>query len=88
MKKLIMASKNLKIKEIAIAGGVSANSGLQQAITDLSKKYAWTIHIPSFKLSTDNAAMIGIAGYFKYLNHEFCSIDVSPYTQQNFGKLE
>ena len=88
MKKLVMASKNLKIKEIAIAGGVSANSGLQQAITDLSKKYGWTIHIPSFKLSTDNAAMIGIAGYFKYLNHEFCSIDVTPYTQQNFGKLE
>lgn len=87
-KKLILAAKNLKIKEIAIAGGVSANSGLQQAIIDLSHKYGWTVHIPSFKLSTDNAAMIGIAGYFKYLNQDFCSIDAAPYTQQNFKKLE
>ncbi len=86
-KKLVLASKDLKIKEIAISGGVSANTGLQNAIIDLSKKYGWTIHIPTLKLSTDNAAMIGIVGYYKYLQKDFCSIEKTPYTQQSFQKF-
>ena len=79
MKKLVKASKDLKIKEIAIAGGVSANSGLQQELVRLSQQYGWTIHIPSLQLSTDNAAMIGVAGYFKYISNQFCDISSIPY---------
>ncbi len=82
MKKLILAAKDLKIKEIAIAGGVSANSCLQQTLKEMGQKYGWTIHIPSLKLSTDNAAMIGIAGYYKYLKGEFCPLDAVPYSRQ------
>jgi N6-L-threonylcarbamoyladenine synthase len=82
MKKLIKASKDLKINEIAIAGGVSANSGLQAELIRLSRQYQWTIHIPSLQFSTDNAAMIGIVGYFKYISNQFCDISSVPYTRQ------
>lgn len=79
-KKLILAAKHLNIKEIAIAGGVSANHGLQEELLRLAKQYGWHVHIPTLKLSTDNAAMIGIAGYYKFLRHDFCGIDAIPYT--------
>ncbi len=79
--KLIKASKHTNIKEIAIAGGVSANSGLRQKITETGEKYGWKIYIPDFKLTTDNAAMIAIAGYFKYLDKDFTNQDVTPYAR-------
>ncbi len=83
MKKLIKASNDLKINEIAIAGGVSANSGLQKELTQLAHQYNWTIHIPSLQFSTDNAAMIGIVGYLKYIRNQFSDISSKPYTRQN-----
>jgi N6-L-threonylcarbamoyladenine synthase len=82
-KKLIKAAHDFKIKEIAIAGGVSANSGLQKELLSLAHQYGWTIHIPSLQFSTDNAAMIGIVGYFKYVWNKFSDISSVPYTRQN-----
>ena len=81
MNKLLKASKELKIKEIAVAGGVSANSGLRAAFEDYSKRYGWKIHIPKFAYTTDNAAMVAITGYYKYLDGEFCGMDVAPYAR-------
>lgn len=81
MNKLLKASKELKIKEIAVAGGVSANSGLRAAFEDYSKRYGWKIHIPKFAYTTDNAAMVAITGYYKYLDGEFCEMDVAPYAR-------
>ena len=75
MKKLKMAVKDTGIKEVAVAGGVSANNGLRQAYRDYAKRYGWKIFIPKFSYTTDNAAMIAITGYFKYLDKQFCSID-------------
>ena len=69
--KLSMASKETGIKEIAIAGGVSANSGLRREFIATGKKLGWNIHIPEFEYCTDNAAMIAIAGHYKYLKGEF-----------------
>lgn len=66
MEKLKRASKQTGIKEIAIGGGVSANSGIRKALKEGEKKYGWTTHIPKFEYCTDNAAMIGIVGYLKY----------------------
>jgi len=71
MKRIILASKKTGIKDIAIAGGVSANSAIRAAIRKGEKAYGWTTYIPKFEYTTDNAAMIGIVGYFKYLNHDF-----------------
>ena len=81
MAKLIKASNDLGINEIAIAGGVSANSHLQQTLKELAEKHGWNIYIPSLQLSTDNAAMIGIVGYLKYINQQFSNISAVPYTQ-------
>jgi N6-L-threonylcarbamoyladenine synthase len=74
--KLTIASKQLNIKEIAIAGGVSANSGLRNALIEKGKKLGWKTFIPSFEYCTDNAAMIAIAGYYKYLKGEFVGQDI------------
>ena len=71
--KLEKASEQTQIKEIAIAGGVSANSGLRNRIKQMEKTHNWNTHIPPFSYCTDNAAMIAITGYYKYLNNEFCS---------------
>ena len=71
MKKLKLASKKTGIKNIAIAGGVSANSGIRKALKESEKTLGWTSYIPKFEYTTDNAAMIGIVGYFKYLNNDF-----------------
>ena len=81
MKKVVRAARDLKIREVAIAGGVSANSGLQNALREAGDKYHWTIHIPTLSFSTDNAAMIAIAGYYKYLKGEFADITAVPYTR-------
>lgn len=79
--KLKRAAKDLKINEIAVAGGVSANSGLRDALIDLGKRHRWTVHIPPFSYTTDNAAMVCQAGYFKYLDGEFCPMDAVPYAK-------
>ena len=84
MKKLRLAVKQTGIKHVAVAGGVSANSVLRQSFQDHAAKYGWTIYIPKFSYTTDNAAMIGIVGYFKYLNKDFCSIDVSAFSKVTF----
>lgn len=79
--KLKRAAKDLKVNEIAVAGGVSANSGLRDALIDLGRRHRWTVHIPPFSYTTDNAAMVCQAGYFKYLDGEFCPIDAAPYAK-------
>ena len=81
MDKLYRASNDLGIKEVAVAGGVSANSGLRQAFEEFSQKYGWKIHIPKFAYTTDNAAMVAITGYYKYLDGEFSQPDVVPYAR-------
>ena len=84
MKKLIKASQQTGINQIAIAGGVSANSGLRKALTDAALKYNWHAFIPKFEYSTDNAAMIAIAAYYKYLNNDFASQSATPYARSIF----
>ena len=79
--KLKRAAKDLKINEIAVAGGVSANSGLRDALLDLGRRHRWKVHIPPFSYTTDNAAMVCQAGYFKYLDGDFCPIDAAPYAK-------
>jgi N6-L-threonylcarbamoyladenine synthase len=81
MLKVKQASKDTGIRTIAVAGGVSANSGLRQALLNYAEKYRWEMHIPSFKYTTDNAAMIAVAGYYKYLKGEFASQDAVPYSR-------
>ncbi|WP_058103292.1 tRNA (adenosine(37)-N6)-threonylcarbamoyltransferase complex transferase subunit TsaD [Maribacter dokdonensis] len=71
MKKLKKAVKQTGIKEIAIGGGVSANSGIRNILTEAQTKYGWNTYIPKFEFCTDNAAMIGIVGYLKYKNEKF-----------------
>ena len=84
MKKLKKAVKQTGIKHVAVAGGVSANNGLRNAFHDAAKRYGWTIYIPKFSYTTDNAAMIGIVGYYKYLDKEFCSIDAPAFSKVTF----
>lgn len=78
LNKLKKAAKQTGIKDICLAGGVSANSGLRKAFTELGKKEGWNTFIPAFEYCTDNAAMIAITGYYKYLNKEFSSMEVVP----------
>ena len=81
MKKLRMAVKDTGIKHVAVAGGVSANNGLRNAFRDHAQRYDWTIYIPKFSYTTDNAAMIGIAGFFKYQDHDFCDINAPAFAR-------
>lgn len=81
MNKLRKAAKDLKIKHVAVAGGVSANNGLRNAFKDYAQRYGWNIYIPKFSYTTDNAAMIAITGYFKYADKDFCSIDKPAYSR-------
>ena len=81
MDKLRKASKQCGIKQVAVAGGVSANNGLRQAFKDHAAKYGWKIFIPKFSYTTDNAAMIAIAGYFKYLDKQFCPMEAPAYSR-------
>ncbi len=78
MDKLIKLAKEYKIKEIAVAGGVSANSGLRQRMLDEGAKRGWNVYIPEFRYTTDNAAMIAIAGYYGYLSGSRAGLDVAP----------
>ena len=84
MKKLKKAVKQTGIKHVAVAGGVSANNGLRHAFYDAQKRYGWTIYIPKFSYTTDNAAMIGVVGYYKYLDGEFCGIDAPAFSKVTF----
>ncbi len=79
MKKLKKAVKQTGITHVAVAGGVSANTGLRDAFRECERKYKWTIYIPKFSYTTDNAAMIGIAGCHKFLDKDFCSIDAPAF---------
>lgn len=79
--KLKKASKETGIKTIALAGGVSANSGLRARIVEGEKLYGWKTFIPAFEFTTDNAAMIAIAGYYKFIKNDFIGIDFAPYTR-------
>ncbi len=82
--KLILASKKYKINEIAIAGGVSANSGLRNAMLNEGEKRNWNVYIPPIKFSTDNAAMIAITGYYKLKNKEFAPLNIIPSARIKF----
>ncbi len=75
--KLKLASKQSGIKHIAIGGGVSANSGIRKALKEGEAKFGWTTYIPKFEFTTDNAAMIAIVGYLKYLEEDFAQQDVT-----------
>jgi N6-L-threonylcarbamoyladenine synthase len=79
-KKLLAAAKEHKIKTLAIAGGVSANSLLRKRLEELKEK-GFEVFIPPFEYCTDNAAMIGITAYFKYLKNEFCTLNTIPAAQ-------
>ncbi len=76
--KLVKAANDLGIKEIALAGGVSANSGLRAAVQQLAEEHGWRTYFPALEYCTDNAAMIAMAGYYKYQKQEFCPLDVAP----------
>ena len=84
MKNLKLAVKQTGIKHVAVAGGVSANNGLRNAFHDYAKRFGWTIYIPKFSYTTDNAAMIGIVGYYKYLDRQFCPIDAPAFSKVTF----
>jgi len=81
MKKLRKAAKDRHIRQVAVAGGVSANNGLRNAFREHADKYGWKIFIPKFGYTTDNAAMIAITGYYKYLDNEFCTMDQPAYSR-------
>jgi N6-L-threonylcarbamoyladenine synthase len=81
--KLVKASKLTGIKQIALAGGVSANSGLRNAVEKEADKRKWSLYLPEFRFTTDNAAMIAIAGYYKYLAGQFASHDIAPLAKMN-----
>jgi len=81
MNKLRKAAKDLNIHQVAVAGGVSANSALRQAFLEHGDKYGWDVYIPPFAFTTDNAAMIAITGNFKYHHADFCSIEEVPYAR-------
>lgn len=76
--KLVRASAQTGIRDIAVAGGVSANSGLRNGIVEEGRRRGWRTFLPEFKFTTDNAAMIAMAGYYRYLQGDFASLDVSP----------
>lgn len=81
MKPVRQAAKDLGIRRVAVAGGVSANSGLRNAMLDYGRRYGWEVFIPPFSFTTDNAAMIAQAGYYKYLDGDFCPLDAAPYAK-------
>ncbi len=81
LSKLKKAMKQTGIKDIAIAGGVSANSGLRNRVNKLANENDWNVFLPQLQFATDNAAMIAIAGYFKYIEHDFASQDIAPYAK-------
>ena len=88
MNKLMMAAKQNSITQIAIAGGVSANSELRNTLHILAEQQGWQVFIPKFEYCTDNAAMIAITGYFKYLKQDFTSQAIAPLPRYNLGSKD
>ncbi|MFN2394978.1 MAG: tRNA (adenosine(37)-N6)-threonylcarbamoyltransferase complex transferase subunit TsaD [Bacteroidales bacterium] len=86
MHKLRKAARQTGIKHVAIAGGVSANTGLRKAMLEEKEKSGWKVYIPKFEYSTDNAAMIAITGYFKYIKGDFASQKITPFTRYSEEK--
>lgn len=84
MKKLRLAVKQTGIKHVAVAGGVSANTGLREAFHDHARRYGWTIYIPKFSYTTDNAAMIACVGTLKYHDRDFAPIDIPAFSKVTF----
>lgn len=84
MKKLRLAVKATGIVHVAVAGGVSANNGLRNAFHEHAQKYGWTIYIPKFSYTTDNAAMIAIVGQFKYAHQEFSTLNAPAFSKVTF----
>lgn len=84
LKKIKKAARETGIKDIALAGGVSANSGLRSALMALGEKQRWNIFIPEFEYCTDNAAMIAMAAHYKYLEKDFCDQTVSAMARMPF----
>ena len=85
LKRVEQASAKTGINEIAIAGGVSANSGLRRSLQELAAKKGWNVYIPKFEYCTDNAAMIAVAAHYKYLNKDFTELDVAPLARMPIG---
>ena len=83
MDKVNKAVKQTGIKQLALAGGVSANSGLRDAFIDYGKRHHVDIFIPKFSYTTDNAAMVAITGYYKFLDKDFCTFDLPPFARTN-----
>ncbi|AHW61076.1 tRNA threonylcarbamoyladenosine biosynthesis protein Gcp [Draconibacterium orientale] len=81
LSKLKRAARETGVNEITVAGGVSANSGLRKALQNNAKKHRWNLIIPKFEYTMDNAAMIAITGYYKYLNKEFTGQDAVPFAR-------
>ena len=81
MKKLQLAARDLRIRQVAVAGGVSANTGLRNAFHEYAQRYKWQIFIPPFSYTTDNAAMIAQVGYFKYQDRDFCPMEAPAYSR-------
>ena len=81
MDKLNKAVLQTGIKEVAVAGGVSANSAVRAAFEEYARKYGWRIHLPRLSFTTDNAAMVAITGYYKYQDKEFCDMSKAPFAR-------
>ena len=84
LKKLVKATQQTGIQEVAIAGGVSANSGLRTALQETGREQGWRIYIPRFEYCTDNAAMIAMAAYYKYLKKDFADQTISPLARMDW----
>ena len=76
--RLGQASEQTGIKEIAIAGGVAANSGLRSSLSTMAEEKGWSIYIPSLEYCTDNAAMIAMAAHYKFMKGDFCGLETTP----------
>ena len=85
MRKIRKAARETGINHIAIAGGVAANSGIRQALARAEKEQGWTTYIPPFEYCTDNAGMIGIVGYLKYLEKRFTNLGTSARARYHIG---
>lgn len=81
MAKLRKAVKDMGISEVAVAGGVSANSGLRDAFEEHARRYGWKVYLPKFSFTTDNAAMVAVTGYYKYRDSDFCPMDAVPFSR-------
>lgn len=81
MDKLLKASRLTQINRVAVAGGVSANTGLREAYQEYAKRYGWEVFIPKFSYTTDNAAMVACAGYYEYMKGHFIKDDLVPFVE-------